>query len=81
MKRFDVKSVLAGAVIGAGSILALAATGSQRTAFEYAVVPGIVHSGELQTKMNNYSAGEWEFLATETIGDRYGYAIFRRPKP
>jgi hypothetical protein len=81
MKPFDLKSLATGAIVGAATIFVIAAASPQRVPMEYAVVPGIVHSGELQAKMNKYSADEWEFVAIESIGDKYGYALFKRPKP
>ena len=81
MKKFDLKSMGIGAVVGVACMLAIGAASARPLPMEYAVVPGIVHSGELQTKMNRYSGEDWEFVSTAAIGDLYGYAIFRRPKP
>ena len=79
MKRIDFRSLGVGALIGAGAMLAIAATGSTRnTPMEYRVVVGHVR-GELQSEMNKLGEN-WEFVATSNMGDPNAYAVFRRPK-
>ena len=79
MKRIDFKSLVAGLLLGAGAMLAVAATGSTgRTPMEYQVAIGDAHSGEFRAQMDKFS--DWEFVATSGVGDRSAYAVFRRPK-
>jgi hypothetical protein len=80
MKRIDFKSLGAGVLLGAGAMLAIAATGSTRNVpMEYQVVAGNVHN-DLVGKMNRLGGDNWELVGTSGVGDQYAYAIFKRPK-
>ena len=79
MKRIDFKSLVAGLLLGAGAMLAIAATGSTgRTPMEYQTAIGGIHNGDFRNQMNKFN--DWEFVATSASGERYAYAVFRRPK-
>ncbi len=79
MKRIDLKSLAAGVLVGAGAMLAIAATGSTGVMpMEYQTAIGDIHSGDFRNQMTKFS--DWEFVGTSGVGERYAYAVFRRAK-
>ena len=79
MKRIDLKSLGLGLLFGTGAMLGIAATGSTgRMPMEYQTAIGDIHSGDFRNQMNKFS--DWEFVGTGGVGERYAYAVFRRPK-
>ena len=79
MKRVDLKSLGLGALIGAGAVFTIAATGSTgRMPMEYQTAVGDIHSGDFRNQMNKFS--DWEFVGTGGVGERYAYSVFRRTK-
>ena len=79
MKRIDYKSLLIGITVGAAAVFSIAATGTRAVQMEYKIVEGSVRGGHLESAMNRLS-DDWEYVDTEAVGDRNGYAIFRRER-
>lgn len=81
MKRIDLKSLGAGLLLGFAVILCVAASGTERMTMEFQIVVGDVHTGQLRNEMNRVGRDGWEFVSTSGVGERTGYAVFRRPTP
>ena len=81
MTKKEMKNLCLGVALGAGAILGIAAaTNAREMSVEYQVASGNVHNGELRTQMNKFGGDNWEFVSSSGVGDRYGYAIFKRAK-
>ena len=79
MKRIDLKSLAAGVLIGAGAMLAIAATGSTANRpTQYRVILGNIPDG-LQNELNRAGAENWEFVGTGHVREAQAYVIVRRP--
>ncbi len=82
MKQFDLKSVLVGAVLALGLIVAVAAARGSRAAWEYKVVFGTFGNPDVIGSSINSSAAEgWEFVsASGPNNGNYVIAVMRREK-
>lgn len=83
-RKFDIKSLLLGAALGAGIVLSVAAAteSRERATWEYKVVVGTVLSndGKLEDGLNGAAAQGWDFVSASPIRDQYGFAVMRREK-
>lgn len=81
MKHLDLKSISLGVMVGAASILGIAA--ANKTApkpIEYRVVQGEVFQGDFQTALNKAAAEGWKFEESNTFTERHAYAVMTREK-
>lgn len=80
-KRFDTKSVLLGAALGAVIMFTVAATTTAtRTTWEYRTVPGNVLGNELGQAINASVTEGWEFVSAASSTEQWGFAVMRREK-
>ncbi len=79
--RFDTKSLLLGAALGAVVMFSVAATTTAtRTTWEYRTVPGQVLGNELGQAINASVTEGWEFVSAASSTEQWGFAVMRREK-
>jgi hypothetical protein len=80
--KFDVKSLVAGALLGAVVIFSAAAARSSRTNWEYKIVAGKVlgNESQLDIAINIEAATGWEFVSANPSTAQWGFAVMRREK-
>ncbi|HVY70088.1 MAG TPA: hypothetical protein VHH73_09175 [Verrucomicrobiae bacterium] len=80
---FDLKSLLAGATLGALIMFSVAATtNAPRANSEYKILQGKVfgHDNPLDLAINAATGEGWEFVSVGPAGDGWGFAVVKRDK-
>ena len=81
MKRFDTKSLGLGILVGAGTVLGIAAASSTALMpMEYRVVYGSVFDGNFQANLSKAAQDGWRLEESDTFTDRHAYAVRSRAK-
>jgi hypothetical protein len=82
--KFDIKSMVLGALLGAATFFSVAAAADERAVWEYQVVTGTVFGsdskGQLGDAINTAANQGWQFVSASHSTERYGFAIMRRDK-
>jgi hypothetical protein len=80
MKRIDTKSLVAGVLIGGLAVCVMAAGTGAPAQYEYNVVSGLVHNGELKNNLNRAAAEGWDLVHTDTFGQQGAFAVLRKER-
>lgn len=83
-KKFDIRSMVLGALLGMAIIFSVAAAADERAVWEYKLVAGTVFGsdskGQLDDAINTAANQGWQFVSASHSMERYGFAIMRRDK-
>jgi hypothetical protein len=81
MKRFDLKSLGLGMLIGTVAVAGIgAASDTAAVGSEYRVVYGSVFDGNFQSNLSKAAADGWKLEESDTFTDRHAYAVMSRIK-
>ena len=83
MKTIDMRSLLAGTLLGASIILTIASATSigSRVVWEYKVVSASVFQDELGKAINSSVADGWAFVSASGPNEgNWGFAVLKREK-
>lgn len=80
--KLDMKSLIAGALLGAVVVFSVAAARSSRTNLEYKIVAGKVlgNESQLDVAINIEVATGWEFVSANSSTEQWGFAVLRRER-
>ena len=81
MKRFDLKSLSLGMIVGAVAVLGIAAANDGgATGTEYRVVFGGIFEGQFQKSLSDAAEQGWKLEESDMFADRHAYAVMSRAK-
>ena len=81
MKRFDIKNLCLGIIVGAAAVLGVAAAANDvTTAADYRVVYGSVFDGNFQRNLTKAAEEGWKLEESDTFTDRHAYAVMSKAK-
>ena len=78
----EIKSLLAGALLGAIVTFTIAAgiNPPNRVEWEYKVITANAVSGELEQGINRSVRNGWEFISASNLNDQWGMVVMKRER-